>query len=108
MIRTKWLTLVLLLLLAFSIQAMPACDDDDDTAGDDDDTTDDDDTVAGPEYPGDHDASWDCYLCHSGGQQLPGLPSRKTRENLAKQDAVSALPSGKRACQAADLAPNRA
>jgi len=45
-------------------------DDDDDTGDndvDDDDDTGDDDTTAGPDYPGDHEASWDCYLCHNGG-----------------------------------------
>ena len=45
-------------------------DDDDDTGDDDvddDDDTGDDDTAGGAQYPGDHDTSWDCYLCHNGG-----------------------------------------
>ena len=39
--------------------------DDDDDDDDDDDAGDDDDDANAPSYPDNHDAGWDCYICHT-------------------------------------------
>jgi hypothetical protein len=76
MARWLWLTV---LIGAIAFGAVVACgggdDDDDDSDDDDNDTTDDDDTGAAPTYPNNHDAGWDCYICHDGDfNGAPGEP----------------------------------
>jgi hypothetical protein len=112
MLKRIWFLLFALLLAGAFVDACDDDDDDNDTSDDDDnndDTDDDDDddndnddndndnddtTANGPDYPMNHAATWDCYICHETNFMGVTTPEPHGHTYVAPGDCVDCHEEG--------------